>query len=342
MIIKNFNDYIINLDSNIKKAIIKLGKLDNQFCIVCDNKKRFVGTLTDGDIRRGLLKNYNLEDKINRFCNKKSLTLKSVNFNNKITAILEKKKIKFIPIISASKKVIGIHHINEPIKSKFIENKMVIMAGGLGKRLRPFTYKLPKPLLPVDGKPIIERIILTAKKQGIQNFIVSINYLGLKIKKYLGDGTKLGVKISYINENKPLGTAGSLYLLEKNNKPLIVTNADIISNINYKEMLNYHIKLKSFITVGAISNFEKNHYGKIIFKNNLIKKIEEKKEKKQYINSGIYILNPNYKLYLKEKKFFHMTDLIDLVISKKKRVCLFPVHENWYDYGIKEKYLIKK
>ena len=94
MIIKNFNDYIINLDSNIKKAIIKLGKLDNQFCIVCDNKKRFVGTLTDGDIRRGLLKNYNLEDKINRFCNKKSLTLKSVNFNNKITAILEKKKNK--------------------------------------------------------------------------------------------------------------------------------------------------------------------------------------------------------------------------------------------------------
>ena len=338
MILKNYREYLINADYDIKKAIIKLGKLENQFCIACDGKNKFIGTLTDGDIRRGLLKNYNLNDKIKKFCNKKSATIKTFNLDKKITEILEKKQIKFIPVLDKSNQVLGIHYFSDPLKNNLIENIMFIMAGGLGKRLRPYTKKIPKPLLPINGKPIIERIILTAKKQGIMNFVISINYLGNKIRKYLGDGSKFGIKIDYIMEDKPLGTAGSLYFLSNIKQSVIVTNADIISNINYKEMLNYHLKFKSYITVGAISNFEKNHYGEIIFKNNLIKKIEEKKDKKTYINAGIYILNPKFKTFFKKKKFLHMTDLIDKSISLKKRVCLFPIHENWDDYGIKEKY----
>ena len=338
MILKNYREYLINADYDIKKAIVKLGKLENQFCIVCDGKNKFIGTLTDGDIRRGLLKNYNLNDKIRKFCNKKSATIKTFNLDKKITEILEKKRIKFIPVLNKSNQVLGIHYFSDPLQNNLIENIMVIMAGGLGKRLRPYTKKIPKPLLPINGKPIIERIILTAKKQGIMNFVISINYLGNKIKKYLGDGSKFGIKIDYIEEDKPLGTAGSLYFLDNIKEPVIVTNADIISNINYKEMLNYHLKLRSYITVGAISNFEKNHYGEIIFKNNLITKIEEKREKKTYINAGIYILNPKFKKYFKKKKFYHMTDFIDRSIFLNKRVSLFPIHENWDDYGIKEKY----
>ena len=219
---------------------------------------------------------------------------------------------------------------------------MWIMAGGKGKRLRPFTQKIPKPLLPVDGKPIIERIILIAKKQGIRNFVISINYLGNKIRSYLQNGKKFDVNIKYIKEDKPLGTAGSLYHYKKTKLPIIVCNADIISNINYKEMLEYHNKLNSYITIGAISNFEKNHYGNIIFKNNRVKNIEEKIEKKFFINSGIYVLNPNIKNFFKKKKFLHMTDFIKMAILDKKKVHVFPIHENWYDYGIKEKYLNQK
>ena len=216
---------------------------------------------------------------------------------------------------------------------------MWIMAGGKGKRLRPFTHKIPKPLLPVKGKPIIERIILIAKKQGIRNFVISINYLGDKIKSYLKNGESLDVNIRYIKEDKPLGTAGSLYYLKKNNLPVIVSNADIISNVDYKEMLDYHKKLNSYITIGAITNYEQNLYGDIILKNNRVKRIEEKEEKKSLINSGIYILNPSIKKFFGSKKFLHMTQLIDLLISKKKKVFAFPIHENWYDYGIKEKYI---
>ena len=343
MKIKNFNEHIINSDQTIRQLVIKLGKLKKDFCIVIDKNNKYIGTLTDGDVRRGLLLNFTLKDKIKEIYNRKSQFVKIGISEKKIKEIFESNKdISFLPIINKSKNVTGIHY---PSNSKYlntIENEMLIMAGGKGKRLRPFTNKIPKPLLPVNGKPIIERIIMTAKKQGIKNFVISINYLGNKIKSYLENGNKLDVNIRYIKENKPLGTAGSLYYYKKNKLPFIVSNADVISNINYREMIDYHNKLSSFITIGAISNFEKNHYGEIIIKNNRVKKIEEKIEKKSFINSGIYILNPNVIKFFKSKKFIHMTDFIELAISQKKKVHIFPIHENWYDYGIKEKYINQK
>ena len=344
MKIKNFNQHIINSDQTIRQLVIRLGKLKNNFfCIVVDKNKKYIGTLTDGDIRRGLLLNYTLNDKTKEICNKKSKFVTISISEKKVNEIFElNKDISFLPIINKFKKVVGIHYSSNSSYLNTIENEMLIMAGGKGKRLRPFTNKIPKPLLPVNGKPIIERIITTAKKQGVRNFVISINYLGNKIKSYLDNGNKLDVNIRYIKENKPLGTAGSLYYYKKNKLPFIVSNADVISNINYREMIDYHNKLNSFITIGAISNFEKNHYGEIIFSNNRVKKIEEKIEKKSFINSGIYILDPNVIKFFKSKKFIHMTDFIELAISKKKKVHVFPIHENWYDYGIKEKYLNQK
>ena len=342
MKIIRFKEHIIYSNDSIKKAVIKLGKLNKKFCIAVDENNKYVGTLTDGDIRRGLLLNLTLMNKVKEICNKKShYTIKELTAN-KAQEIFLKKQIKFIPIINSHKKVLGVYYYLENDYLNTIENEMWIMAGGKGKRLRPFTNKIPKPLLPVNGKPIIETIILIAKKQGIRNFVISINYLGNKIKSYLKKGEKLGVNIRYVKEDKPLGTAGSLYYFKKTRLPIIVSNADVISNINYREMLEYHKKLNSYITIGAISNFEKNHYGNIIFKKNRVKRIEEKIEKKTFINSGIYTLNPNIKKFFKSKKFFHMTNFIETAILDKKKVCVFPIHENWYDYGLKEKYLSQK
>ncbi len=339
MFLKKYKDYLLQSNETIRKSIIKLGKLNKKFCIVIDQNKKFVGTLTDGDVRRGLLKNFNLSDKVSNICNKKSLYVTNKLYDYKIENILNKKKILFLPILNKDKKVINIYFGSNVKATPKLENEMIIMAGGMGKRLRPFTKSIPKPLLPVNGKPIIEQIILIAKNQGFKKIKISINYLGNKIEKYLKDGKKFNVNIDYIHEDRPLGTAGSLFYLKNTKLPFVVSNADIISNINYKEMLNYHIRNNSFITVGAISNFEKNHYGNIVFKKNRILRIEEKKEKKSFINAGIYILNPSIKTFFKTKKFIHMTDLIELAISNNKKVNLFPIHENWFDYGIKEKYL---
>jgi len=342
MLIKKYKNHLISSKKTIRNTIIKLGKLNKKFCIIVDKDKKFFGTLTDGDIRRGLLKNFNLSDEVSSICNRKSsyVTNKSQEYN--LEKILEKKKLLFLPILDKEKKITNIYFRSNMQIAPKLENEMIIMAGGIGKRLRPFTQKIPKPLLPVNGKPIIEQIILMAKNQGVKKITITINYLGHKIKNYLKDGRKLNVEINYIHEEKPLGTAGSLFYLKKIKKPFIVSNADIISNINYNEMLNYHNRLKSFITIGAISNFEKNHYGNIVFENNKVLRIEEKKEKKSFINAGIYILSPLIKKFLKSKKFIHMTDLIELAILKKKKVHLFPIHENWFDYGIKEKYLKNK
>ena len=337
--ITKFNEYIISSEQTIRKSIIQLGKLKKNFCVVVDADNKYVGTLTDGDIRRGLLLNFTLKNKVKDVCNRKSKFLVRTTSENKIKEFFKKNDVLFLPFINGFKKVIGIYYFSDVEHLNTIENEMLIMAGGKGRRLKPFTNNTPKPLLPVNGKPIIEQIIMTAKKQGIRKFVISINYLGNKIKSYLKNGNKFGVDIKYINEDKPLGTAGSLYYLKDSKLPLIVSNADIISNINYREMIEYHKKLNSYITIGAISNLEKNHYGNIIFKNNRVKKIEEKIEKKTFINSGIYILSPNIKKFFKTKKFFHMTEFIEMAISDKKKVHVFPIHEHWFDYGLKEKYI---
>lgn len=242
---KMYKSNIINENFKIKKAILLLNKLPNKFCIIVDNNNCFLGTLTDGDIRRGLLKNYTIEDKISKFYNSSSFTLKKKCPYSEIEYLMNLKKLNFIPQINKLNKIVNIHVKNYAKEIKKLPNIMLIMAGGKGKRLRPLTKNIPKPLLPVNGRPIIEKIILLAKKQGISKFIVSINYLGKMIKNYLGDGKKLGVKIEYLEEKKPLGTAGSLFLLKNIDTPFVVSNADIISNIDYSSMIQYHKKFKS-------------------------------------------------------------------------------------------------
>ena len=211
---------------------------------------------------------------------------------------------------------------------------MLIMAGGKGLRLRPLTKKIPKPLLIVNKKPIIEHIITIAKNQGIKNFYISINYLGHKIKKYLGNGSKLGIKIKYLEEKKPLGTAGSINLIKKFDKPIIVTNSDVISKINFKEMLSAHKKSKSPLTIVAKIFYEKDNYGRIIASGNTVKKVIEKLEQNLLINAGIYIIDPKIKKIIKNFEYLDMTDLINRALKKKLKIKIFPIHEKWLDYGL--------
>ena len=343
MIKKNNFDKNIIFDSlKIKDVIQILQKLPYKFCLVINNNKQFIGTVTDGDIRRGLLKDYNLKDKVEKIYNKKAFYTKKKISQIQFDNLLNIKKIAFFPLLDKKNRIKKVYMSSEHKEVKILDNYLLIMAGGKGKRLRPFTKKIPKPLLPVDGKPIIEKIIISAKKQGIINVIVSVNYLANKIKNYLSDGSHLGVKIDYIKENKPLGTAGSIFYFNQFKKPLIVSNADIISNINYSEMLKYHKRYNSYITIGAISNYEKSDYGNIFFKNNKVIKIEEKKEKKVFINTGIYILSPKVQNFFIKKKYCDMTDLIHDGIKRKKKIVIFPFHENWFDLGLKEKYLKHK
>ncbi len=332
---KDIAKHYISKESQIKLAIKKMGNLNvNNFCLVLGKKKNFLGTITDGDIRRGLLKNYNINEKVEKIYQRRPVVTRKILIKKEIESILSKNNITFLPLLNKNNKVLDIYENHKIEETPSIDCQMLIMAGGKGLRLRPLTKKIPKPLLVVNKKPIIEHIITIAKNQGIKDFYISINYLGHKIKKYLGNGSKLGIKIKYLEEKKPLGTAGSINLIKKFDKPIIVTNSDVISKINFKEMLSAHKKSKSPLTMVAKIFYEKDNYGRIIANGNTVKKVIEKLEQNLLINAGIYILDPKIKKIIKNFEYLDMTDLINRALKKKLKVKIFPIHEKWLDYGL--------
>ena len=335
---KDIIKHLISPEHQIKSAIkklVSLGKLGkNNFCLVVGKQQNILGTVTDGDIRRGLLQNYNIKEKVEKIYRKRPLVTRKTLSSNEIKNILNKNNINFLPLINKKNKILDIYDYKKIDKVSSINCQMLIMAGGKGLRLRPLTNKIPKPLLLVNKKPIIEHIITIAKNQGIKDFFISINYLGHKIKKYLGNGSKLGVKISYLEEKKPLGTAGSINLIKKFNRPIIVTNSDIIAKIDFKEMISAHKKNKTQLTMVAKVFYEKDNYGRIVANGNVVKKVIEKLEQNLLINAGIYLIDPKIKKIIKNYEYLDMTDLINRALKKKLKINVFPIHEEWLDYGL--------
>ena len=211
------------------------------------------------------------------------------------------------------------------------------MAGGKGVRLLPLTKKMPKPLLKIKGVPIIEKIILNFRNQGFKNFVISVNYLGHKIKKYLGKGDRLKVNIDYINEKKYLGTAGSLSLInfKKTEFPIIVTNSDLISEIDYYNLIRYHNKKKSDLTICGKNKIFQMPYGEILQEYEKVSKIVEKPNIFHLVNAGVYVLNKNILKNIKKNKKLMMNEHITKQIKKNKKVFCYPVYENWIDIGNK-------
>jgi len=240
-----------------------------------------------------------------------------------------------IPIVNKKKEIIDFQY-SEVIK-KIKKNYIFLMAGGKGTRLMPLTKKLPKPLLKIKGVPIIEKIILNFRDQGFKNFIISVNYLGYKIKRYLGKGKKLKVNISYIHEKNTLGTAGSLSLIDikKIKFPIIVTNSDLISEIDYNNLIDYHNNKKSDLTICSKNKVFEMPYGEIIQYHDQVKKIIEKPSIYHLVNAGVYVVNKALIKNLKKNKKLMMNELITHQLKKNKKVFSYPIYENWIDIGNK-------
>ncbi len=229
MLKKNWKKTLLLENSTIRKVIKNLEKSALQIVLVIDKKKNLVGTITDGDIRRGLLNGLNISSPLKKLINKKPLIGSSTMSTNTMNQIMQTNKINQLPIVDKSKKIVGLYFWDAIKYSITQKSQVIIMAGGKGKRMMPHTKTCPKPLLHVGGKPILEHILLKARSEGFNNFIISINYLGEMIEDYFGNGSKWGVKIKYLKENMPLGTIGALSLIKNQpNFPVIVCNGDII------------------------------------------------------------------------------------------------------------------
>ena len=321
---------IINEDQKIFHAIDRIIKSKIKILFVVDKRNKLLGSVASGDLRRSIGKKIDLNQKV-----KKIMFKKPKYFYKRNNDLSPLKDLICVPIVNKKKQIIDFEY--NKILTKDKKNTVFLMAGGKGVRLLPLTKNTPKPLLKIKGTPIIEKIIINFRNQGFKNFIISVNYLGHKIKKYLGKGDKLKVNIDYINEKKYLGTAGSLSLidLKKTTFPIIVANSDLISEIDYYNLINYHNKKKSDLTICGKNKIFQMPYGEILQKFEKINKIIEKPNTFHLVNAGIYVINKSILENITTNKKLMMNEFITEKIKKRKKIICYPVYENWVDIGNK-------
>lgn len=336
---KNYKNILLKPTSTIKEALHIINNGAMQIALVVDENEKLLGTITDGDIRRGLLDNLSLDDSIETIIFKTPTVCHIKDSKEKILEIAVVKKLHQIPIVDNDGKLVGIEEVDELLKPKSKTNKVVLMVGGLGTRLRPLTEYTPKPMLKVGNKPILETIILNFKKYGFTNIVLCVGYKAEIIENYFKDGSDFGVNIKYIHENKRMGTAGALSLIKnKFKEPFFVMNGDLLTNVNFEHMMQFHLSNKSIATMGVRKYDFQVPYGVVNIDENNILSIEEKPIYKFLVSCGIYVLSNHVLDFIPDNEFYNMPILFEKVIEKKLKSISFPIHEYWLDIGRIDEY----
>lgn len=331
---ENWRHATLHENATIQDAIRNLDEVAIQIVLIVDNENRLIGTLSDGDIRRGLLKGLHLHSSIESIIFRNPLVVPASLQRNFVLQLMTMNKIRQIPIVDEKGRILGIHlwdHLAHPIERN---NVMVIMAGGRGRRMHPYTEDCPKPMLQVAGKPMLELIIQRAKAEGFHEFIISLHYLGRVIEDYFSDGGELGVKIDYLREETPLGTAGALSLIEvRPNKPFVITNGDVITDIRYSELLDFHDRYVADATMAVRLHEWQHPFGVVKMQGIKIAAIEEKPISHTHINAGVYVLSPSTLDYLDHGKACDMPTLFERIRENEGQTIAYPMHEPWLDVG---------
>ena len=335
----------LNINSTIKDVITNLNKSSLQITIVKSSDGHLLGVITDGDIRRGLLRGLDLNSKISTLIKKNPILVEKNTPSKTVEYLMKTKTLLHLPVVDGNYKAIGLYVWNDYKSNEKINNPVIIMAGGFGKRLRPYTNNCPKPMLEIGGKPMLEHIINNLKSQGFKKILISVNYLSENIISYFKTGENFGVSIEYIKEEKPLGTIGSLgHFRNKSKKSVIIVNGDTLTNINLKEMLNFHSKNKSHATMAVKVMTNSNPYGVVKSKGLIVESFQEKPVDKIYINAGVYIISNSALSLIKKNLKIDAPKFLMNLKKKKKKVIIFPAHEDWNEIGTVENYqnIIKK
>ena len=318
---------------SLRKSISILDESGSQIVLVVKNNK-LIGTITDGDVRRALLRGYLFDTPVKNIMNKNFIYLNQSSSENDALHLMRKKTIKQIPVLNNKGSVTKLFLMDELIKSKTLPYEVVIMAGGEGKRLGDLTKNCPKPMLKINGKPILEVILEQCIDLGLRKFYFSVRYLKNQIKHYFKDGSKWDVNIKYLEENKSLGTAGSLSLLKKKfTHPVLVLNGDVLTKVNLNKLFQFHNKHGADISICVRKHVEKIPYGIVNLDDLNVLSLEEKPEITNFINAGIYVLDPKIFKLVPKNTFFDMPELIKNSKKKNYKINGFPIHEYWQDIG---------
>lgn len=324
----------VSPDATLHKATELLDESGRQIILIVDGDRRLMGTFTDGDLRRALLKGATLEDPVRGFYNPHPTSTPATGGRSQAVALMREKGIDQIPLVDDQGRVVGIESINPARVGIKIDYPVVIMAGGRGKRLYPITETIPKALVSVGDKPILEHILERMIAQGFQNFTFAINYMGEMIEDYFGDGSRWNVRIDYLREPKRLGTAGALSLLESRpTTPFIVTNCDVLTTTSFQDMLEYHLNHGATATVGVREFSYQVPFGVIDLAGTQLQRISEKPEHTWLINAGIYVLDSLAIEVIPKGEFFDMTDLLSALIKKSAPISTYMIRRYWIDIG---------
>ena len=333
----NLKKIIINENNSIEQCIKKLNANLNKrlpkIIVVVDKNNIVKGTVTDGDIRRGLIKKIELSDNVSKIMKKKPVMIikgeKNVNLH-------KYENFNFpIPIVDKDKKILDIYYKSIKFSKNLSNNSIILMAGGFGKRLQPLTNSVPKPMIKIGEKPILEIIINNFKKFGYRKFIISVHYKSEIITKYFSNGDKFNVSIDYINEKKPLGTAGVLKKInrKKISFPIILMNSDVLTNVDFNSLIKFHKENRNELTICTKKYSLKIPYGVVEQHKNKIVQIVEKPNQNFDINAGIYVISKNALNFLNKDSFINMDTFIAQLLKNNKKIGSYPLHEYWLDIG---------
>lgn len=333
----HWKEIMISPSTAILKAIEIIDAGAMKIALVVDENNCLLGTVTDGDIRRGILRGVALDEEVQNVMNPNPITARSTETKETVLAIMKLKRLHHIPIIDGQGCVVGIEILDNLLKSNFRENWVMLMAGGLGTRLRPLTDDAPKPLLKVGSKPILETIMDNFIEYGFRKFYLSVNYKAEMIEEYFGDGSRWGVEIRYIHEDKRMGTAGALGLLsEKPTQPLVVMNGDLLTKVNFQQLLDFHIEHRAQATMCVREYDFQVPYGVVKVDKLKLIGIDEKPIHKFFVNAGIYVLDPAALDLIPKNEFFDMPSLYQKLMDLNCETVVFPIREYWMDIGRKD------
>lgn len=305
-----------------------------QIVLVADASSRLLGTVTDGDIRRGILRGLGVDDPIDSVMNRESTVARVGDDQEQMLAVMRLKQLHQLPVLDHDNVIVGLQTLDELVQLPQRENVVVLMAGGLGSRLRPLTDECPKPMLQVGNKPLLETILGNFVEHGFRKFLISVNYMADKLVTHFGNGAAWGVEIEYLNETQRLGTAGALGLIqERPQLPMIVMNGDILTKVNFQQLLDFHTSHKAMATMCVREYDFQVPYGVVRLDHHRILGIDEKPVQRFFVNAGIYVLEPSVLDAIPRNTFFDMPTLFEKVAANAGETAAFPIREYWLDIG---------
>jgi len=337
--------FLVSPESSIREVMVCIDCNAKGIALVVDGDRRLLGTVTDGDIRRAILARIDLDLRVEEMLKRRTppphpspVTAIVGTPDAELLHLMSEYSLRHVPLIDDAGLVVDLALLSDLMKEDELQLSAVVMAGGYGTRLRPVTEELPKPMLPIGDRPLLELILHQLRDAGIKRVNLATHYKKDIIANHFGDGQNFGVEIRYVEEDQPLGTAGALSLLEPSNEPLLIINGDVLTRVDFHAMLDFHRYHKADMTVAVCQYELRLPHGVVETDGTAITGISEKPVIRHFMNAGIYLLNPEMCRFVPIGHSYDMTDLINKVITEGCRVVSFPLREYWLDIGQAEDY----